>query len=136
LLNHKSCSSGSSHLFASTDAIVRLENIASKINDQGLLALFPNLVVAVIRIAPAHDMNRYNSENTRPDWTRRHCYARIYQPIKPSDFMTDIVFGTGKRLVDHGEELLYFARPEWANVDRWCTDHWRNWSHTFLSQYD
>jgi hypothetical protein len=73
------------------------------------LTFFPNLVVAVARI---REIDAKEFDSYPPDYlvlTRRECSARIYKPIKPCKFMTDIVMGTERHLRELEENQVYLA---------------------------
>jgi hypothetical protein len=101
--------SASSYLFASEYLFDWLEQKALKMDSQGLLTFFPNLVVAVARI---REIDAKEFDSYPPDYlvlTRRECSARIYKPIKPFKFMTDIVMGTERHLTELEENEVYLA---------------------------
>lgn len=71
-----------------------LELLARQKGSRGLLEPFPNLVTAVERISPIRETSKCERENPNaPNLIRRRCCARIFQPIKPRDFMKEIVLG-------------------------------------------
>jgi hypothetical protein len=100
--------SASSYLFASQDTLTQLGQKAAKIGNRGLLELFPNLVVAVARVHPIWDTDEDQKKGfNKPNLMRRRCRARIFQPIKPIDFMKDIVMGIERHLKEYEEGCEY-----------------------------
>jgi hypothetical protein len=119
----------SRYLFATEYTTQQLELSAAKFGSRGLLELFPSLVVAVARISPIWDQDEEKiKHNSKPNLLHRRCRARNFQPMKPIDFMNDIVMGTERDLKEfeesreylsiHGtpiDQLSDVARQEWLD---------------------
>jgi hypothetical protein len=120
-------------LFASAYTIHWLEQAASKIETGGLLTLFPNLVVAMTRTAPVQE-NKVKDQSLFPAFFGRLSRARIYHPIIPSSFMTDVVIGTEQRLVEISEELAYLSRHKGQRLPI-PQDKRRDWARIHLGWY-
>jgi hypothetical protein len=71
---------------------------------QGLLDLFPNLIVTVARISPIQTAGESTSQRlvARP----RQSSVRIHRPIKTTKFVDEILLGTERNLRMLGEEYM------------------------------
>jgi hypothetical protein len=101
----------SRYLFASQDTTRELELLARQKGSRGLLELFPNLVIAVERMSPIQETSRCQRDDPNaPNLIRRRCCARIFQPIKPGDFVKGIVMGAERHLTEFEEGCEYLRR--------------------------